>query len=157
MTIGPVIAPTVTPGSVVFSAAEFQAAYPQFQTLSSTILTGNFNLACQLLDNTAASVVQDAPTRQYYLYLLTAHITALLNGVNGQAPSGIVGRVSSATQGSVSVQAEWAASMGNAEAFFVQTQFGAIFWQATATYRTARYVEPVTEISEFSGFDAWPQ
>lgn len=157
MTIGPVIPPTVTPGSVVFNYEEFIAAYPSFSSLSQTILTGNFNLACQLLDNTAASVVVDAPTRQYYLYLLTAHISALLNGVNGQPPSGIVGRISSATQGSVSVQAEWAASMGNAEAYFVQTQWGATFWQATVSYRTAHYVPPCRGLDEFSAFDAWPQ
>lgn len=157
MTIGPVIPPTVTPGSVVFNATEFTAAYPSFTTVSATILQGNFNLATLLLDNTAASVVQDAPTRQYYLYLLTAHITAILNGVNGQPPSGVVGRISSATQGSVSVQTQWAANMGNAEAFFVQTPWGALFWQATVSYRTAHYVAPCQGLDEFSAFDAWPQ
>lgn len=157
MTIGPVIDPTVTPGSVVFDSAEFLAMFPQFSTVIVAALTGNFNLGCQLLDNTAASVVQDAPTRQYYLYLLTAHITALLNGVNGSPPSGIVGRISSAAQGSVNVQSEWASQVGNAEAYFIQTIWGATFWQATATYRTARYVSPEFGMGEFAGFDAWPQ
>ena len=155
--IGPVTPPTVTPGTVIFSATEFTGMFPQFSTVPTAALQGNFNLATQLLDNTAASIVQDAPTRQYYLYLLTAHLTALLNGENGDPPSSVVGRISSAAQGSVSVQSEWAATVGNAEAFFIQTQYGAIFWQATATYRTARYVPPVLEISEFSGFNAWPQ
>ena len=157
MTIGPVIDPTVTPGSVVFDSAEFLAMFPQFSTVLVAALTGNFNLACLLLDNTAASVVQDAPTRQYFLYLLTAHITQLLNGVNGTPPSGIVGRISSAAQGSVNVQAEWAADMGNAEAYFVQTIFGATFWQATVSYRTARYVSPDCEFDGISGWNAWPQ
>ncbi len=157
MTIGPVIDPTVTPGSVVFDSTEFLAMFPQFSTVLVAALTANFNLACQLLDNTAASIVQDAPTRQYYLYLLTAHITQLLNGVNGSPPSGIVGRISSATQGSITVQSEWAAAMGNAEAYFVQTIFGATFWQATATYRTAHYVPPECDIGEFDAFNAWPQ
>lgn len=157
MTIGPVIPPIVTLGSVVFNATEFTTSYPSFSTVSAPILQGNFNLACLLLDNTAASVVQDAPTRQYYLYLLTAHITALLNGMNGQPPSGVVGRISSATQGSVTVQTEWAANMGNAEAFFIQTQWGALFWQATVTYRTAHYVAPCHGLDDFSAFDAWPQ
>lgn len=155
--IGPATAPTVTPGSVVFSAEEFLDSYPQFTQVSPAALQGNFSLACLLLDNSSASVVQDAPTRQYLLYLLTCHISALLNGVDGEPPAGTVGRISDATQGSVSVRAEWASSVSNSEAFYIQTQWGAMAWQMMAQYRTARYVPPDCGMGEFSGFDAWPQ
>lgn len=153
MTVGPVISPTITPGSVVFSAAEFNALYPMFGQQQAA-LAGNFALACLLLNNSAASVVQDAPTRQSLLYLLTAHLTALLNGVGSNPPSGVVGRISSATQGSVAVQSEWAGTVGNSEAFYIQTQWGAAAWTMMAPYRTMRYVRPC---GQGNSWEAWPQ
>lgn len=156
MTISPAALPSVTPGTVVFNSVEFLASYPQFNTVPVAALQGNFNLGCLQLNNSAASVVQDAPTRQYLLYLLTAHITQLLNGVNGQPASGVVGRISSAAQGSVSMQAEWAAQVSGSASFYLQTPFGAIYWQATLQYRSARYVRPCySDVS--SPWNAWPQ
>ena len=158
MALGPATYPTVTPGDVVFSASEFLAQYPSFSTVPTPALQGNFNIACLQLQNSAASVVQDAPTRQYFLYLLTAHITALLNGVNGEAPSGVVGRISNATQGSISVTAEWAASVSNSAAYYNQTQWGATYWQSTVSYRTARYVPPQRSTGYGVGaWNDWPQ
>ena len=153
MTIGPVITPTITPGSVIFSSSEFLALYPVF-TPQTASLQANFNLATLLLNNSAASVVQDAPTRQQLLYLLTAHMTTLLTGAGTNPPTGTVGRIGSATQGSITAQMEWASTVGNAEAFYIQTQWGATAWLMMAPYRTMRYVTPC----EYgNSWDAWPQ
>lgn len=143
----------ITPGIVVFDPAAFVADFPAFATVSTSALTFNFNLATLQLNNSYCSIVQDEPTRAQLLNLLTAHITALLNGVNGESPTGVVGRISSATQGSVSVQTEFK-SDSEAASYFNQTQWGATFWRATAIYRTARYVPPLC-YSNYSG-DAWP-
>ncbi len=158
MPVGPATYPTITPGDVVFSAPEFVTMFPPFSAVPAPALQANFNLACLQMQNSAASVVQDAPTRLYYLYLITAHITALLNGVNGQAPSGVVGRISSATQGSVSLSAEWAASVSNSAAYYMQTQWGATYWQSTVSYRTARYIPPASSEGYTVGaWNDWPQ
>jgi hypothetical protein len=143
----------ITPGIVAFDPAAFVAAYPSFASVSATVLTGNFNLATLQLNNGFCSVVQDAPTRAQLLNLLTAHITALLNGVNGQPVSGVVGRISNATQGSVSVQMEFKTD-SEAASFFVQTPWGAAFWQATAVYRTMRYVRPCRDMASW---EVWPE
>lgn len=55
-------------------------------------------------------------------------------------PPGIVGRISQAAEGAVSVSAELAVAQSSSQAFFVQTKYGYQFWQATARYRTMLYV-----------------
>lgn len=142
MTIGP--CPPSTPvvdGVVLFVPADFKAAFPEFATVADAALTVNFNLATLQLANTCQSLVCDANARESLLDLLTAHITALRNGVNGQTPAGLVGMVTNATEGSVSV----GATMGTlvyGQAYYMQTQYGAIYWQSTARFRTMRYIAP---------------
>lgn len=90
------------------------------------------------LNNTDWSVVQDIPTRTDLLYLLVAHMAAL--GIARADPSFFgAGRVSSATQGSVSVSLDVGAMSGT-EAWYAQTTYGWAYWAATAPYRTMQYV-----------------
>jgi hypothetical protein len=132
-------APTL--GVVVFDPAAFKLLYPAFNTVLDAALTQNFAEATLYLNNSCCSGVSDANVRETLLNLLTAHVTALNNGVNGQTPSGIVGRVNQATQGSVSVAADYGA-VSQSSAFYLQTPWGARFWAATANYRTTQYVGP---------------
>jgi hypothetical protein len=55
-------------------------------------------------------------------------------------PLGIVGRINSASEGDVSVSAEWQAPANANQAYFVQTKYGAQYWTMTAKYRTAIFV-----------------
>lgn len=144
----------ITPGIVVFDPPAFILQFPAFQTVPTVALQNNFNLATLQLNNSYGSIVPDAPTRAQLLNLLTAHLTALLNGIGSNPPSDIVGRISGATQGSVSVQTEFRTD-SEAAAFYMQTQWGAIYWRSTAIYRTARYVSGNTRAGE--SWDAWPQ
>lgn len=145
----------VTPGIVTFDPVAFVAAFPSFTSVPAAALNANFTFATLLLDNTCCSAVQDAPTRAALLNLIVAHITALLNGINGDPPQGVVGRVSSATEGSVSVQVEFE-TLSEAAAYFNQTQWGAMYWRMTAQYRTARYFPPCHFEQEFP-WNGWPQ
>lgn len=150
---------SITPGIVAFNPAAFQADFPAFEAVSDSALTSNFNLATLQLNNSYCSVVQDEPTRAQLLNLLTAHITALLNGTtNAQGQlipaSGLVGRISSGTQGSVTVQTEFKTD-SEAAAYYTQTQWGATYWQSTAIFRTFRYVSG-SRCDEAS-WNAWPQ
>ena len=135
------------------------AGVPPDINTTAGILAQNFQLATLQLNNSYGSIVQDAPTRAYLLNLLVAHLTQLIYGIDGQAPTGVVGRISSANQGSVSVQTEFQ-TQSEAAAFYVQTQFGAIYWQSTAIYRTARYVVPSCYGSSGAwgpSWGAWPE
>lgn len=128
---------------VVFSFTDFVAAYPQFASLGPTILGNYFAMAGDFVNNTDCSIVPDCPPqaglRTHVLYLLTAHLATIFGTVNGQAPSGLVGRVSDATQGSVSVGTDLNIASQGAQ-FFLQSPFGFAAWQALAPYRTALYI-----------------
>ena len=123
---------------VTFDPAAFAAAYPAFASLPSTQTTNAFNLACLYCNNTTCSPVQDPNVLATLLNLLTAHICQMQYGANGQPASGIVGHISSATQGSVSVSTD-ALPPRPGMGWYYQTQYGAMYWEATAQYRIARY------------------
>lgn len=125
---------------VTFDPAEFKVLYPQFGTLEDAQLEYAFQQACVYLDNTDCSPVSDVATRKVLLYLLTAHICALNYGENGQAPSPIVGRISHATEGSVTVQADYSTAVTGSQAWYIQTRYGAEYWEMTASFRVGKYV-----------------
>lgn len=141
----PTPCPPITRGLVQFSAPEFVGLYPEFTGLTNPSMQNQFNNAQLLLDNTCGSAVQDANKRLILLYLLTAHELILNVGTNdGEGsvtpPQGIVGRIASATEGSVTAAAEYSSEVTQSEAFFIQTKYGAQYWQMTASYRTMHYV-----------------
>jgi hypothetical protein len=126
------------PGVVTFDYAAWVARYPEFDAIEQSLVLDYFDEATGILDNTPCSIVQDTTQRARLLNMLTAHIAAMNSGVNGQAASPLVGRVSNATEGSVSVAAEYPTTSDNA--WFLQTKYGAAYWQATAYLRTFNYV-----------------
>lgn len=133
---------------VVFDPAAFKARYPEFSTLTDAMLQGYFDEATIYLDNTDRSRVTDVNVRRVLLWMLTAHVAALYGGVNGQAPSPLVGRTSSATEGSVSIQTDMGPMLWSA-AWFMQTKYGASFWQASAPFRTMRYIPGASQELSF--------
>ena len=140
MPIVPCSSPAPVLGVVTFDPAAFRLLYPEFSTVSDAALSFNFSIATLLLNNSCCSKVQDANIRASLLNVLVAHLTAINNGVSGQPPAGLVGRVTDATEGSVSVTAEYATTVSSSMAFYIQTKYGAQYWQLTAPWRNMRYV-----------------
>jgi hypothetical protein len=128
-------------GIVAFDVDRFRARYGEFASVPDATLGDLFSEATLCLSNAESSVVTDLAQRATLLNMLVAHIAVLNYGANGQAPSGLVGRISQAAEGSVSVSAEMGPPSGTS-AWFLQTRYGAAFWQATAAFRTFRYVGP---------------
>jgi hypothetical protein len=131
----------------VFSYAGWAARYPELVASTPEILAGELFAESGLyLDNTDGSVVaSDAVTYQPRLMLLNmlvAHLAAL------RAPdrAGLVGRIASAGQGSVNVSVAMDAQPGSA-AWYQQTPYGASYWNATAPYRTMRFVKPTNALA----------
>lgn len=122
--------------------ADWSAAYPQFSTTvsQSAFDTTIYPLAQQYCRNDGGGPVTTAATQTALLGLMCAHIAQLLNGSNTQPVSPLVGRVSSASEGSVSVSVEMPSGGSPTQAWLSQTQWGAMFWAMAAPYRTARYV-----------------
>lgn len=151
----PPVPPLAVRGIVRFDSVEFLAAYPSFSGVNVALLQGDFDVATIFLNNSCCSVVRDANRRQQLLYMLTAHVAALLQGENGKPPSGIVGRINEATEGSVNVGAEYASEMSMSDAYFAQTPYGALFWAATVRYRSGGvYVGPPLDgcVGRFPGY-----
>jgi hypothetical protein len=126
---------------VVFDPEAFKAAYTAFSTVSDAQLNLAFELAQNYVSNDDCSPVPYNPptvnTRADVLNLLVAHIAQIMFGVNGQPPSGLVGRVSNASEGTVSVGVEMPTTPQTA--WWYQTTWGALAYAALAPYRTARY------------------
>lgn len=145
MSIGPCVNTPPPHGVVVFEPAQFIIYYPEFAGIAAGLLTRNFNHATLQLDNSCGSLVRNAMKREILLGMLVAHLTMLNNGTDDGAgnvtpPVGIVGRIATATEGSVTVGAEYDAPPNASQAWLIQTKYGAEYWSATAKYRTMHYV-----------------
>lgn len=142
---------------VTFDFATWTAEYPEFAAVSPAQGQAWFNRAGLYFENDTCNPAYavGATLFQTLYYLLTSHVAWLsalrdANGVpaaTGQPPSPIVGRISTASEGSVSVSAEWKGSGSPSEEWFIQTKYGAEFWAATAQFRTARYAARPTLIA----------
>ena len=107
---------------VVFDPAHFKEIYPQFAGISDTQLEWFFKKSEQILDNSENSCI-DEDTRLIWFYLLVAHYAELQTQI--QSGNSAVGRISSATEGSVSVSLDYPTSAVGREKWFNQTPYGA--------------------------------
>lgn len=130
----------------VFDYSQFSALFPELVNggVTEPVASSFFSVAGLLLDNSDCSPVQDVSSRLTMLNYATAHLASLAGyplpaGSTVPVPRELVGRVSSATEGSVSVSTDYGAMRENS-AWWLQTQYGALFWQLTRALRTARYV-----------------
>lgn len=126
-------------GVVIFDPSAFKLRYPEFSSVDDALLQQYFTQATIYLDNTDFSRVSDLAVRAMLLNMLVAHIAFLYSGANGQSPSGLVGRIDSASEGSVSVHADMPGVTANS-AWYMQTKYGADYWNATAPFRTFQYI-----------------
>jgi hypothetical protein len=125
---------------IAFDPTYFATRYPEFVSIPQASISACFSEAGIYCNNTNPVISDQTIGGLLYvlLHMLTAHIVALNFGVNGQSPSQLVGRINSASEGSVSVGADMGAVAGS-KAWFLQTKYGAAFWQGTARYRTMMY------------------
>lgn len=142
-----------------FNYSAWITRYPEMGAVSDEQAALFFAEAGLYLDNSDCSPVPDVARRLILLNMLTAHIAALSGALDpsGQ-PSGTVGAVSSATEGSVSVSFDTGLEAGTAP-WYRQTQYGLSFWQATKGLRSAVYVPGPTQITEpwLAGGYPWPR
>jgi hypothetical protein len=118
-----------TTGVVTFSYADWSALYPALAALvSSTTAQLYFNQATLYLNNTPCSPVCDLVARESLLNMLTAHIAQL-----AQRDASVVGRISNASEGSVSTAFDMGAQP-NTAAWYNQTSYGAAYYAAVRPY-----------------------
>lgn len=127
---------------ITFDPVAFVATYPEFSATPNDRMTNMFTIAEQsILDNTDNSPVMDPNYRTQLFYMLVAHLLLIFGTsdtptLNNAPP----GRLSSATQGTVTSQFEYIVAPGSSmAAWFTQTKYGALYWMSTAPFRSARY------------------
>lgn len=125
---------------VVFVPADFKAAYPEFAAISDARCTVMFDMAAQaILDNTDNSPVMALDYRTQLFWLLVAHMLTLF-AVGADGSTRPVGRLDSATEGSVNAGFAYELPQGSAmSAWFNQTPYGALYWMMTAQFRSLKY------------------
>lgn len=143
-------------GPVTFNYATWVAGYPEFSLCNSDQGQAWFDRACLLCANATCNIVFPTGNLPALLYLLTSHIAWLSAprdaqgrpSATGQPPSPLVGRISSASEGSVNVSVEWKGSGSPSEDWYIQTPYGALYWQCTAWTRTFRYAARPTIVAD---------
>lgn len=125
--------------------ATWLVRYPQFnpsggsQPVSSALYSQYFADAQMYQANNGAGPISDTNTATRLMMMLISHIAAMETAsALGVAPSPLVGRISNASEGSVSVGTDNQYPPGTPQ-WYQQTKFGSDWWAATAQYRTMRY------------------
>lgn len=127
--------------TVTFDYPGWIARYPEFGYIELPQAQAYFDEATIYCRNDGSGPARTVPVQKMLLNMLAAHIAALNAALaNGQPAPGLVGRITNASEGSISVGTEFRGP--EAMEWFAQTKYGAAYWQATAPYRTMRYRVP---------------
>jgi len=153
---------------VAFNYATWVASFPELANVNPTQAAMYFSFATLYFDNTGGwqSALAQAPA---LLNLLTAHIAFLFAPRDAQGnpsstgtvpPPALVGRISSATQGSITVQADYESNAGSpSQDWYMQSRYGAAYWGATAQFRMAHYMggqQRARRAATSGVFPGWP-
>ena len=123
----------------VFDPALFKMVYPQFANIPDELLVFFFEKAeSTILDNSENACVPLKERKQLF-YLLIAHFADLQNRI-ADGNGGLVGNITSASEGSVSIGVQTLQSNSAMGQWLNQTPYGAEYWVLTARYRTALYI-----------------
>lgn len=127
---------------VTFDYSLWSQRYPEFQAVDSSLVGLYFQEATIYHSNSSTGLVQDAGQQLALLGMVTAHICQLnapSRGTPVQTGSPqLVGQITDATEGSVSVTAKNDYPPGTVQ-WWQQTKYGAAWWAATAPYRSMQY------------------
>jgi hypothetical protein len=131
--------------SVTFDYSSWQALFPQFSNVTEPQIAGPvLTLAQTYCRNDGGGPVNDTNVQTQLLNLMVAHVAQLLYGSTTQPQSPLVGRPTSAGTGSVHVTSDFPTSPSNA--WYLQTSYGAMFWQLSLPYRTGIYAPKTTAL-----------
>jgi hypothetical protein len=142
--------------------ATWLVRYPQFnpvggsQPVSHALYSQYFADAQIYQANNGAGPITDATMATRLMMMLIAHIASMETPNASGASSSLVGRITSASEGSVSVSVENNYGAGTVQ-WYQQTKYGSDWWAATAQYRTMGYRPgPVMGVpANQTGYPGW--
>jgi hypothetical protein len=124
---------------VEFDYDAWVALFPEFSEVSAAQASSYFALATIYHRNDGIGPVEDATAQAMYLNLMTAHIAQVFQTENGQSVSEMVGRITSATQGSVTLSTD-GTGFERVDPWLAQTKYWLSYWYAMKPYWTFRYI-----------------
>lgn len=132
---------------IEFDYSSWVQLFPEFAYIDPSLIQSYFAVATNFVRNDGDGPVNNVAQQTMFLNYVTAHITKLFAANPDGSPSAstqLVGRISSASEGSVSVSTEFndTSALG---AYFNQTEYGATFWAASRPYRTMRWIRPLNQ------------
>lgn len=122
-------------GRIGFDYHTFKILFPSLATETEARLQMLWDTACTIVSNPNPVICSESTLKRVLLYLV-AHLITLDNRGADTA-----GRISSATEGSVSVGFEALPIKSMDEAWWAQTQYGMTAWRITSPYRGATLVK----------------
>lgn len=142
---------------VTFDFPTWVGLFPEFSGLTAGQGTAYFTRATgTIIANSDTNPANADGNLSYLIYLATSHVAWLncpkdaagMPSSTGSLPPPIVGRISSVSEGSVSVSTEWptGGDLSAQEKYLMQTKYGAELWAALGQYRTARYLARPTAV-----------
>ena len=123
-----------------FDPTQYKLDYPQFAGLSDAILTGKYNYIALAKSQWVFTYFTDANQQYYWSCIVLSHILTLEYGFDGTGSSGIVGRVSTASEDNVSASTEFNTPIESGSAWWNQTIYGSLVWSIWAEHGVATYV-----------------
>lgn len=125
---------------ITFNFQQWSALFPEFSSTVNEVQAGlYFAVVGSLHRNDGNGPVNDPATQTNMMYLALAHLCFLYLGTNAQPATQLVGRITSAAEGSVNVQTDYGQNVDQSQAFWIQTKYGALYWQMSNPYRRMRY------------------
>ena len=125
--------------SVTFNYQTWVARFPELaDAVAEPLALAYFAEVPAFVRNDTCLTGGDAGLLLAVMNLLVAHLAALYAPVNGQPASPLVGRISSATQGSVSVSTTM--DLPQAAQWFAQSRYGAQAWQMLKPAMSMHYL-----------------
>src|SRR6266446_4852937 len=121
--------------AVLFNYQTWIARYPEFSSVNPELAAQYWVEAGVFHRNDGGGPVEDAGTQTVLMNSMTAHIAQLNRVKDGHAVSDLVGRIDSASEGSVNVSATLDVPPGVPQ-YYAQTKYGIAYWTMTAPYRT---------------------
>lgn len=134
--------------AVLFNYANWVLMYPEFASVPEPVAANYFAQAGTFWNNYGSSPATRIQTQDVLMNLLTAHIAALFWKVPAQGspgpadPNSPVGRINSASEGSVSVGTDTGLvpTASEYKAWLMQTKYGLMFLAMIGQYTNMRYV-----------------
>lgn len=127
-------------GVVTFDYAVWSARYPKLAASVSPALADMYFAEAQLyVDNTPSTFITDPVALALILNMTVAHIATLESLQQGPESSPLIGPITTATEGSVTVSTTLTAPPGSRQ-WWIQTQYGMAAWAAMAPWARFLYV-----------------